>query len=220
LGLSRARKESVDFYRTPTVGAYGRHPSVLKVFKGVGPTGPWVLAGEINDLGGPIPSEPPDFTRVSTPGTQTRYLRFVLTDCYGGVNFKRMQIREAVINEVKGYRYPPQGAFSVTTQVGPDGNEEKRIRAALPMQRSGRLQLHLDGGSASNLTNTPDGSLVHTFTVCDLDDDGGGFVYMATEGDLVGTALPGGTSKLRLVVTDGEGVRVPGARFSATMEIA
>jgi hypothetical protein len=88
------------------------------------------------------------------------------------------------------------------------------------MQRSGRLQLHLDGGSASNVTNTPDGSLVHTFTVCDLDDGGGAFVYTATEGDLVATALPGGASELRLVVTDGEGVRVPGARFSATLEVA
>jgi hypothetical protein len=174
---------SVDFYRSPNPNLYGRHPSVLKVFSGDGPTGPWALVGEFNELGTPIPDERPDFTRVSTPGTQTRYLRFVLTDPYGGANFQRIQFQEAVVNEVKGYRYPPQGAFSVTTQVGPDGNEEKRLRAALPMQRSGRLQLHLDGGSASNVTNTPDGSLVHTFTVCDLDDGGGAFVYTATEGD-------------------------------------
>jgi hypothetical protein len=61
-----------------------------------------VLVGEFNELGTPIPDERPDFTRVSTPGTQTRYLRFVLTDPYGRQTFSVSSSRKQSLRRSKG----------------------------------------------------------------------------------------------------------------------
>jgi hypothetical protein len=112
-------------------------------------------------------------------------------------------------------------AFDVSYRADAAGRVVKRVAAVAPAQRVANdvLLLRMASGlEGLNYQNSPDGTLEHTNTLCELpfDPETGVYSMKAWDGDLIRSTAFRGFNELHLEVTDAQGNPAPVANLVAS----
>jgi hypothetical protein len=202
-------------------------PQYILLFTGPSSAGPWELIKEHNEAITPTPIGMP-YTKVPLGGVITPHLRIVMHSAVNGQNV--LTVDELEIHKPK-ITYDPttwvivSHAFDVSYRTDAAGRVVKRVAARAPARSVANDTLLLkmaSGLEGVNLENSPDGTLRHTNTLCELpfDPESGTYSMKAWDGDLVRSAAFRGFNELHLEVTDAQGEPALVANLEVALGVA